>query len=158
MNLPELGLLQIFGHWREREKKKVFKGGFVNILFKIYLLPINTGFSCLALYLPLSGLTPMPRGGGGLLSGKVGTGMCGPDKVLFRALRFCNGPFFIWKLVLIIGRVFAKCIISNEFFLWFKSMHPNLHCKKHWLVLKRAFQETNGFYIGSKFASSLVLL
>ena len=37
-------------------------------------------------------------------------------------------------------------------------MHPNLHCKKHWLVLKRALQETNGFYIGSKFASSLVLL
>ena len=30
-------------------------------------------------------------------------------------------------------------------------MHPNLHCKKHWLV-----QETNGFYKGSKFASSLV--
>ena len=38
---------------------------------------------------------------GGVLSGKVGTGMCGPDRVLFRALRFCNGPFFIWKLVLI---------------------------------------------------------
>ena len=33
--------------------------------------------------------------GGGVLSGKVGTGMCGPDRVLFRALRFCNGPFFI---------------------------------------------------------------
>ena len=32
---------------------------------------------------------------GGVLSGKVGTGMCGPDRVLFRALRFCNGPFFI---------------------------------------------------------------
>ena len=29
-------------------------------------------------------------GGGGVLSGKVGTGMCGPDRVLFRALRFCN--------------------------------------------------------------------
>ena len=37
-------------------------------------------------------------------------------------------------------------------------MHPNLHCKKHWLVLKRALKETNGFDIGSKFASSLVLL
>ena len=33
--------------------------------------------------------------GGGVLSGKVGTGMCGPDRVLFRTLRFCNGPFFI---------------------------------------------------------------
>ena len=33
--------------------------------------------------------------GGGVLSGKVGTGMCGPDRVLFQALRFCNGPFFI---------------------------------------------------------------
>ena len=31
----------------------------------------------------------------GVLSGKVGTGMCGPDRVLFRALRFCNSPFFI---------------------------------------------------------------
>ena len=39
------------------------------------------------------------RGGGGVLIGKVCTGMCGPDRVLFRALRFCNGPFFIWKLV-----------------------------------------------------------
>ena len=36
-----------------------------------------------------------PGGGGGVLIGKVGTGMCGPDRVLFRALRFCNGPFFI---------------------------------------------------------------
>ena len=33
--------------------------------------------------------------GGGVLSGKVGTGMCGPDRVLFRALRFIIGPFFI---------------------------------------------------------------
>ena len=38
-------------------------------------------------------VTLMP--GGGVLSEKVGTGMCGPDRVLFRALRFCNGPFFI---------------------------------------------------------------
>ena len=37
--------------------------------------------------------------GGGVLSGKVGTEMCGPDRVLFRPLRFTNGPFFIWKLV-----------------------------------------------------------
>ena len=32
---------------------------------------------------------------GGVLSGKVGTGMCGPDRVLFWPLRFSNGPFFI---------------------------------------------------------------
>ena len=31
----------------------------------------------------------------GVLSGKVGTGMCGPDRVPFRPLRFTNGPFFI---------------------------------------------------------------
>ena len=31
----------------------------------------------------------------GVLSGQVGTGMCGPDRVLFRPLRFINGPFFI---------------------------------------------------------------
>ena len=59
------------------------------------------------------GNTPFARGGG-VLSGKVGTGMCGPDRVLFQALRFCNGPFFID-----IGRVFAKCIIYDEFVLWF---------------------------------------
>ena len=34
-------------------------------------------------------------GGRGVLSGKVGTGMCGPERVLFRSLRFSNGPFFI---------------------------------------------------------------
>ena len=31
---------------------------------------------------------------GGVLSGNVGTGMCGPDTVLFQPLRFTNGPFF----------------------------------------------------------------
>ena len=41
---------------------------------------------------PLVKLSQAP---GGVLIGKVGTGMCGPDRVLFRALRFCNGPFFI---------------------------------------------------------------
>ena len=33
----------------------------------------------------------------GVLSGKVGTGMCGPDRVLFRPLRFTNGPFFLFE-------------------------------------------------------------
>ena len=129
---------------------------------------------------------------------------------------FAMAPFFL-KVGLDIGCVFAKCIIFDEFFLWFiyrlsktempdfrinsefrifslpistvlfifspfwvnlskfthffrifewhslaplqkVLMHPNLHCKKHWLVLKRALQEMNGFDIGSKFASSLVLL
>ena len=55
--------------------------------------------------------------GGGVLSGKVGTGMCGPDRVLFRPLRFTNGLFFYLKIGLDIGRVFAKYIIFNEFFL-----------------------------------------
>ena len=35
-------------------------------------------------------------------------------------------------------------------------MHPNLHCKKYLMVLKRALLETNGLDIGSKFASSLI--
>ena len=35
------------------------------------------------------------RSGRGVLIGKVGTGMCSPDRVLFRPLRFTNGPFFI---------------------------------------------------------------
>ena len=48
--------------------------------------------------------------GRGVLSGKVGTLMCGPDGVLFRPLRFTNGPFFYLKIGLDIGRVFAKCI------------------------------------------------
>ena len=54
-----------------------------------------------------------------MLSGKVGTGMCGPDRVLFPSLRFSNGPFFYLKIGLDIGCVFAKCIIFDEFVLWF---------------------------------------
>ena len=38
-------------------------------------------------------------GGGGVLSGKVGTGMYDPERVLFRPLSFTNGTFFILKLV-----------------------------------------------------------
>ena len=41
---------------------------------------------------PVEDLRNTPGGG---LSEKVGTGMCGPDMVLFRLLRFTNGPFFI---------------------------------------------------------------
>ena len=46
--------------------------------------------------------------GGGVLSGKVGTGMCGPDRMPFRLPRFTNGLFFYLKTGLDIGRVFAK--------------------------------------------------
>ena len=62
-------------------------------------------------------ITLMHENPGGVLSGKVGTGMCGPDRVLLQPLRFTNGPFFIWKIGLDIGRVFASYIIFNEFFL-----------------------------------------
>ena len=48
---------------------------------------------------------------GGVLSGKVGTGMCGSDRVLFRPLRF-NGPFFSLKIGLDTGHVFAKYILT----------------------------------------------
>ena len=34
-------------------------------------------------------------GAGGVLSGKVGTGRCGLDRVPFQAPRFTNDPFFI---------------------------------------------------------------
>ena len=43
--------------------------------------------------------------------------MCGPDSVLFRPLRFTNGPFFYLKIGLDIGHDFAKCMIFDEFFL-----------------------------------------
>ena len=79
-------------------------------------------------------------GGGGVLSGKVGTGMCGPDRVLFRPLRFTNGPFFYLKISLDIG-----CVFAEYNFQWIFSfslpigcqkvlMHANLHGKKYWLV------------------------
>ena len=38
-------------------------------------------------------LTMIPRGVG-VLSGKVGTEMCRPDRVPFQPFKFCNGPFF----------------------------------------------------------------
>ena len=39
-------------------------------------------------------LTP---GGGGVLSGKVGMGMCGPNRVPFRPLRLYRWPLFYLK-------------------------------------------------------------
>ena len=32
-------------------------------------------------------------GGGGVISGKMGTGMHGPERVPFQPLRFTNDPF-----------------------------------------------------------------
>ena len=50
-----------------------------------------------------------------VLSGKVGTGMHGPDRVPFRPLRL----LFYW-IGLDIGRgFFAKCLIFDEFVPWF---------------------------------------
>ena len=40
-----------------------------------------------------------------------------PDRMLFRPLRFPNGPFFYLKISLDIGGVFAKCMIFDQFFL-----------------------------------------
>ena len=57
-------------------------------------------------------------GGGGVLSRKVGTGMCGSDSS-FLGFRVLQWPLFYLKIGLDIGRVFAKCIISDEFVLWF---------------------------------------
>ena len=45
--------------------------------------------------------------------------MCGPERVPFRPFKFTNGLFFYLKLGLEIGRVFAKCLIFDEFFFWF---------------------------------------
>ena len=64
---------------------------------------------------------------------------------LYRS-HFCKMHNFRWICPLVYQQVVKKYL------------HPNLHCKKHWLVLKRALKETNGFDKGSKFASSLVLL
>ena len=53
--------------------------------------------------------------GGGVLSGKVGTGMCSQYRVPFLA-----SQVYQWlKIGLDIGCVFAKCLIFDEFVLWF---------------------------------------
>ena len=54
--------------------------------------------------------------GGGVLSGKVGTGMCGPDRLLFGLSGLPMALFYL-KISLDIGRIIAKYIIFNEFFL-----------------------------------------
>ena len=56
---------------------------------------------------------------GRVLSGKVGTGMCGPDRVFFSGSQVLQWPLFYLKIGLDIDRVFAKCIIFDEFVLWF---------------------------------------
>ena len=91
---------------------------------------------------------------GGVLSGKVGTGMCGPDRVLFRSLRFSNGPFLFENWFRYRSHF---CKMHN--FCWIFPfslpigcqkvlMHPNLYGKKYWLVLKRVLQEANGLVSG----------
>ena len=100
--------------------------------------------------------------GGGVLTGKVGTGMCGPDRVLFRPLGFSNGPFFYLKIGLDISRVFAKCLIF-DLFLWFTYRLSKITYASQFTWLKTTdwfeqgpLQEPNGLDIGYKFAPSLV--
>ena len=67
---------------------------FLLLLFIYYYLIWYTNISILfamICFLPIS--SGLYSTGGGVLSGKVGTGMCGPDRVLFRPLRFTNCPF-----------------------------------------------------------------
>ena len=45
--------------------------------------------------------------------------MCSPDRVLFSASQVYQWPLFYLKIGLDIGRVFAKCIIFDEFYLQF---------------------------------------
>ena len=52
---------------------------------------------------------------GGYHSGKVGTGMCGPDGHIFGLSGLPIAPFYL-KIGLDIGRIFAKCLIFDEFF------------------------------------------
>ena len=51
---------------------------------------------------------------GGILSGKVGMGRCGQDRVHFRRPRFTNDPFFYFKVGLDIGCILAKCLIFDD--------------------------------------------
>ena len=71
-------------------------------------------------------------------------------------------PFYL-KIGLDIGRVFAKCLIFDEFFLWLtyrlskKYLCTPIHMVKSTdLFKKKAVQETNDSDIGCKFSSSLV--
>ena len=75
----------------------------------------------------------------GGLSGKVGTGMCGPDRGLFRPLSLSMAPF-LFENWFRYRSIFAKCKIFNEFFFGLPIgcqkvlMCPNLHSKKCCLV------------------------
>ena len=89
--------------------------------------------------------------------------MCGPDQGAFSASQVFQWPLFYLKIGLDIGRIFAKCKICNEFFLWFtyrlsKSTYVSQFTQQKVLLGLRKGQERNGFDIGCKFASSLVLL
>ena len=54
---------------------------------------------------------------GGYHSGKVGTGMCGPDQMghIFGLSGLPMAPIYL-KIGLDIGRIFAKCLIFDDFF------------------------------------------
>ena len=57
-----------------------------------------------------------PGGGGGVLSGKVGTGMCGPDRVPFRLLRFTNAPPFLFANWFRLRSLFCKMLNFRRIF------------------------------------------
>ena len=99
---------------------------------------------------------------GGVLSGKVGTGMCAQIGCFFGLSGFPMAPFlfenwfrnrsYFWKMHTFRWIFPFSLPIGCQKVL----MHPNLYGKKYWLVLKRVLQEGNGLVIGCKFASSLV--
>ena len=80
--------------------------------------------------------TSSDLGSQGVLSGKVGTGMCGPDGVLFRPLRFTNGLFLFENWFRYRLR-FCKLQFSMNFSFSLPIgcqkvlMHVNLHGKKY---------------------------
>ena len=98
----------------------------------------------------------------GVFSGKVGTGMCGPDIGRhFDLSGLPMAPFYL-KIGLDIGRVFAKCLIFGEFFLWLTYRLskvpiciPIYMVKSTDLFKKGAFKKQM-FQTGRKFSSSLV--
>ena len=81
--------------------------------------------------------------------------MCGPDRMLFRPLRFSNGPFFLFENWFRYRSHFGKMHNFRWIFPFSLPigclkvlMHYNLCGKKYWLVLKRVLQEANGLVIG----------
>ena len=92
------------------------------------------------------GAVPIRTRGGGYLVERWVRGCAAQIGCFFDLSGLAMAPFYL-KIGLNIGRVFAKCVIFNEFVFWFTyrlskvPVHPNLHCKKYWLVKKRAFKK-----------------